>query len=363
MNTRRYFATIFATSALVLASCSANTPSSEGTQSAPAEKLQVMTSFYPIQYLTEKIGGDLIEVTSLTPPGASAHHVELSPAKINDIHNADVVVYASGFQSAVDEAIEASPAKNVVDVAPSVQLLPIPDDDAHDHEGHNHDHAGHDHSQSDHEHHDHGQSGHDDHDHAGHDHSQSDHKHHDHDHAGHEHDHDHGGLDPHFWLDPQRMGNAATAIGQALAKADPANAQTYTANAASITKEMNELSTELVSSTQNCKQDTFVTAHTAFGYLADRAGLKQVGMSNIDPESAPSPARLKEIADLVKARGIKTIFSEQLIDPKVAETLASDLGIRTATLDTLENQSDPSKDYVAVMKENIKALHSALECQ
>lgn len=341
MTIQRILPSTFAVCALALSACTSTLApplSSDNTSSGTREDTQpltVFTSFYPIHFLTTKIGGDLIHVESLTPPGADAHHLELSPAKIAQIGQADAVIFAAGFQNAIDEALEANPPHNIVDIAPMVQLLPITDDDVHDHDS-DHDH-GHDHADKD---------SHDD----------------KHDHAQ-EHDHDHGGLDPHFWLDPKRMANAATVIGQALAKADPANAQTYTKNAASTAKEMEDLAAELVGATASCKHTTFVTAHTAFSYLAERAGLTQVGMSNIDPEAAPSPARLAEIAALVKAKGITTIFSEELIDPKVAQTLASDLGIQTASLDTLENQTDPSMDYTAVMKKNIATLHTALECQ
>lgn len=180
--------------------------------------------------------------------------------------------------------------------------------------------------------------------------------------AEHHHHHDMT-TDPHFWLDPERMGQAATAIGQALAKADPQNAQTYTSNAATLTKNMKDLSTELVDATATCKHQTFVTAHTAFGYLADRTGLTQVGISGLDPESSPSPARLEEISKLVKSEGITTIFTEALIDPKVEQTLADDLGIQTAVLDPIESQVDSSKDYAAVMRDNITALQTALSCK
>lgn len=360
-----------AASAFALTACSDTTTDAQSTPADGGKKIVVMTSFYPIEYLTKRVGGDLVTVETLTPPGADAHHVELSPAKVADLGKADVVIYASGFQPSVDEAIAANPPKTVIDVAPMVQLLPVSEDeDTHDHdhaqsEGHDHDH---DHAQPDHDHaHDHSHDGHDhaqseahDHDHAqseGHNHADE------HKHEGHDHAHDHGGLDPHFWLDPQRMGHGATAIGQALAKAFPEHAQVFTQNAAAVAKDMNELSAELVSSTKNCKQTSFVTAHKAFGYLADRAGLKQIGMSDVDPESAPSPARLKEVAEFIKAHEIKTVFSEELIDPKVAQTLANDLGLKTATLDPLENQVDPSKDYIAVMKNNIATLHSSLECE
>ena len=127
--------------------------------------------------------------------------------------------------------------------------------------------------------------------------------------------------------------------------------------------ELNTLSDTLVTKTSSCKVKTFVTAHTAFGYLADRTGLTQVGISGLDPESSPSPARLAEIAQIAKEQGVTTIFTEALIDPKVAQTLADDLGITTAVLDPIESQTDASKDYAATMNSNIDALTKALACQ
>ena len=159
------------------------------------------------------------------------------------------------------------------------------------------------------------------------------------------------------------MASAATQIGDALAKADPANAETYKKNAASTKSQMEALSKKLVDGTAKCKHKEFVTSHEAFGYLADRTGLTQLGLSGLDPDSTPSPARLKQISDAVKAKGITTIFTEELLSPKVAETLAKDLGITTAVLDPIESQADDSKDYEAVMNENLKALQKALSCE
>lgn len=318
-------------SAVVLTAC-ASTPSVE--VSAESSLPVVKTSFYPLHYLTERIAGDLLKVESLTAPGADAHHLELSPAAIAELGQAGAVVYAEGFQDAVDEAVEANAPAAVINVAPAVDLLATAE------EGEEHDH-----------------------DHKGHDHGQSEEAHEHHDHEAHDHDHDHGGMDPHFWLDPQRMAQAALAIGEGLTKAFPEHGDIFAQNAEAVAGEMTALSTELVNATKECQQTSFVTAHKAFGYLADRAGLTQVGMSDVDPEATPSPARLAEVAQIIKERGIKTIFSEHLIDPKVAETFAKDLGVATATLDPLESQNDPAKDYIAVMKENIATLHQTLECK
>lgn len=282
-----------------------------------------MASFYPLQYLTEKIGGDLVSVESLTPPGAEPHDLELSNQKVQQLSQAGAVVYLKGFQSAVDKAVELNAPKTVIDVSTSVDLV-----DAKKHE-----------SELD----------------VADDGEKTE--------EAHEHEHEHGSTDPHFWLDPTRMASAATQIGDALAQADPTNAETYKKNAASMKSQMEALSKKLVDGTAKCQHKEFVTSHEAFGYLADRTGLTQLGLSGLDPDSTPSPARLKQISDAVKAKGITTIFTEELLSPKVAETLAKDLGITTAVLDPIESQADDSKDYEAVMNENLEALQKALSCE
>lgn len=282
-----------------------------------------MASFYPLQYLTEKIGGDLVSVESLTPPGAEPHDLELSNQKVQQLSQAGAVVYLKGFQSAVDKAVELNAPKTVIDVSTSVDLV-----DAEKHEGELD--VADDGEKTE---------------------------------EAHEHEHEHGSTDPHFWLDPTRMASAATQIGDALAQADPANAETYKKNAASMKSQMEALSKKLVDGTAKCQHKEFVTSHEAFGYLADRTGLTQLGLSGLDPDSTPSPARLKQISDAVKAKGITTIFTEELLSPKVAETLAKDLGITTAVLDPIESQADDSKDYEAVMNENLEALQKALSCE
>ena len=317
---------VTAAAALALSACSssASSPSSSASSSqASASPMKVMASFYPLQYLTEKIGGDLVSVESLTPPGAEPHDLELSNQKVQQLSQAGAVVYLKGFQSAVDKAVELNAPKTVIDVSTSVDLV-----DAEKHE-----------SELD----------------VADDSEKTE--------EAHEHEHEHGSTDPHFWLDPTRMASAATQIGDALAQADPANAETYKKNAASMKSQMEALSKKLVDGTAKCQHKEFVTSHEAFGYLADRTGLTQLGLSGLDPDSTPSPARLKQISDAVKAKGITTIFTEELLSPKVAETLAKDLGITTAVLDPIESQADDSKDYEAVMNENLEALQKALSCE
>ena len=331
MSKRILAAACAAATALALSACTSTATS--GDSSSKDGKLTVMASFYPLQYLAEKIGGEHVSVTSLTPDGAEPHDLELSPKMVDSLSSADAVVYLAGFQSAVDEAIEQQAPKTVIDVSPAAELVEAGTDANHP-------------SEEEEEATDEAQSGETE----------------GHDHEGHEHHHDMS-ADPHFWLDPTRMAKAATLVGDKLAEADSAHADVYKANAKALAEELNTLSDTLVTKTSSCKVKTFVTAHTAFGYLADRTGLTQVGISGLDPESSPSPARLAEIAQIAKDQGVTTIFTEALIDPKVAQTLADDLGITTAVLDPIESQTDASKDYAATMNSNIDALTKALDCQ
>ena len=346
MSKRILAAACAAATALALSACSST--ASSGDSSSKDGSLTVMASFYPLKYLAEKIGGEHVSVTSLTPDGAEPHDLELSPKMVDSLSSADAVIYLAGFQSAVDEAIEQQAPKTVIDVSSAAELVeagsdanPPAEEEATDEaqsgetEAHDHDHEGHDHEGHDHE---------------------------GHDHADHDHHHDMS-ADPHFWLDPVRMAKAATLVGDKLAEADSAHADTYKANAKALAEELTTLGDTLVAKTSTCKVKTFVTAHTAFGYLADRTGLTQVGISGLDPDSSPSPARLAEISQIAKEQGVTTIFTEALIDPKVAQTLADDLGITTAVLDPIESQTDASKDYAATMNSNIDALTKALDCQ
>jgi zinc transport system substrate-binding protein len=109
-----------------------------------------------------------------------------------------------------------------------------------------------------------------------------------------------------------------------------------------------------------------VTNHAAFGYLAQAYGLHQEAIAGLEPESEPSAERLAELKDLVERGGVTTIFTEELVSPKVAETLATEAGVRTRVLFTLEGlteeESAAGKDYLSLMQENLDALHGALGC-
>lgn len=124
--------------------------------------------------------------------------------------------------------------------------------------------------------------------------------------------------------------------------------------------DLDELDTDYRESLAGCDGATLVTSHEAFGYLAARYGLRQEGITGIDPEVEPSPARLRDLAAIIEETGVRTIFFETAADPAVAEALAGDLGLRTDVLDPMERPSDP--DYLTVMRTNLDALATGLVC-
>jgi zinc transport system substrate-binding protein len=169
------------------------------------------------------------------------------------------------------------------------------------------------------------------------------------------------GKDPHVWLDPVRFATIADRLGARMAEADPAHAAEYAARAATLHGQLDELNTAYADGLKDCRRRELVTSHGAFHYLADRYRLTQIGITGISPEAEPSPRRLAAAAKEARAHGATTIFFETLVSPKVADTIAREVGARTAVLDPLEGISGPG-DYFSVMRDNLAALTTALGC-
>jgi len=181
-------------------------------------------------------------------------------------------------------------------------------------------------------------------------------------------DHRAGKLDPHVWLDPGLMRSIVDETAAALTKADPAGAATYARNAAAVSAELDALDTRFADGLADCDRNLVVTAHEAFGYLAAAYGLRQLGVSGLAPDVEPDPKRLGELADLVERKGVTTIFTEELVSPRIAQTLAREAGgLRTATLNPLEGLTAKEiargDDYLSVMDTNLARLRAALGCR
>lgn len=173
-----------------------------------------------------------------------------------------------------------------------------------------------------------------------------------------------GERDPHFWLDPVRMQSVATALGERFATADPAHAADYRADAAALVTDLATLDSEFETGLAQCRSDDLVTAHAAFAYLADRYGLSQEGVAGVTPDTEPDAATLRALAAHVRERGVTTIYTETLVDPALAQTVARETGATLAVLDPLEGLTDTSagRDYLEVMRSNLAVLETGQEC-
>ncbi len=174
-----------------------------------------------------------------------------------------------------------------------------------------------------------------------------------------------GEQDPHFWLDPTRLSTVADDVERALAEADPDHAGDYRANLAALKSDLGDLDHDFAVGLSDCARTTIVVSHDAFGYLAGRYGLQVEAINGISPDAEPSPAHLRELSDLVEARGITTVFTETLASPAMAQTLAGDLGLQTAVLDPVEGLTDATadEDYLTLMRANLAALRDANGCR
>ncbi|MFH9743431.1 metal ABC transporter substrate-binding protein [Streptomyces anulatus] len=335
MNVRRLIPTTAVAGAVALGLTALSACStSDAADGGNGDKLKVTASFYPMQFLTERIGGEHVAVTSLTKPGVEPHDLELTPRQIGSISESDYVLYLKGIQPAVDDAIKQSGVKNTVDAATLTTL-----------ENHGSEVSGHDHGHEGEEEHGHEEESHEEH-------SEGD---------GHNHGEE-GGADPHIWLDPVKYAEVAKGVGKSLEKADPDHAADYEKNTDALVAELGELNTAYETGLKSTSTKTFITTHSAFGYLAERYGLTQQGIAGIDPEAEPSPARIQEIHTIAEKEKATTVFFETLASDRTAKTLAKDTGLKTGVLDPLEGITDKSQgaDYIEVMESNLAALQKAL---
>ena len=296
---------VLATVALALTGCGTSSADGDGRGGEP---VQAVAAFYPLHFLLERVGGGDVAIEDLAKPGAEPHDLELTPRQVGRLSTADLVVYEKGFQPAVDDAVDQQAVGHALDVA-AVQPLatgyvPIVEGElAQD-----------------------GQRN-----------------------------------DPHIWLDPTRMSALAGAVGDRLAQLRPAQAQQIRDRTAALQGELAALDGEFRTGLARCDRKDIVTSHNAFGYLAQRYGLNQVGITGLTPEQEPTPGRLADVARFARENGVTTIFFEDLVSPKTAQSLADEVGARAEVLSPIEGRPETG-DYLTAMRADLAALRTALGC-
>ncbi len=264
-------------------------------------QVSVAAGFYPLAFVAQRVGGEDVHVTNLTEPGQEPHDLELDLRTTAEVADADLVVMLRGFQPSVDEAVDEVAEGEVLDVTDVVDLKASAEDPDQQ--------------------------------------------------------------DPHFWQDPERMAILTDAVAERLTEVDPDHAATYHENADALVAELHQLTSDFERGLDGCARDTVVVSHDAFEYLS-RFGLHIEGIAGLSPDAEPTPADLARLQDLIQSEDITTVFSERLVSPRLAETLADDLGITTAVLDPLEGLSDETadEDYLSLMRQNLAALEEANGC-
>ena len=305
----------------LVSACGAAAPE---TQPHVAGQVRVVASFYPLELAAQQVGGDRVSVLSLTKPGVEPHDLELTARAVGRIAGADLVVYAEGFQPAVDAAVDQEAAGHALDVAPlaNLDLLATPEDDGHGDPGHAHTDA--------------------------------------------EDPADGPGTarDPHFWLDPERYAAVATGIADRLGQVDTAHAADYSANGQAFAARLAALDGDFRAGLASCTSTDLVTSHAAFGYLSERYGFTQVPIAGVSPDVEPSAAKLAQVADFVRQHHVTTIYTETLGEPQFADTISRSTGVRLAVLDPLEGLTRDSagRDYFDVMRTNLTVLRAGQGC-
>lgn len=275
----------------------------QSTPQASNDQLKIVTTIFPVTSLVNSLVEEQASVTQLLPEtGTDAHTWEPSPQDIVLLEQADVFIYnGAGMEMWVDDVLESLTNEDltIIDASKEIDLI----------EGHD--------------------------------------------------DHDHGSLDPHTWSTPLNAKQQTQTIYDALTSAYPQLIESIKANREDLQFELDQLHQEYSDQLANVDSKVLVVQHEAYGYLAHQYDLEQVGIEGLVPTSEPDPARMVEIINLVKDRGVKTIFFEENVSSKVADTLSNETGAKTAVLSTLAVRKD-NLDLIEMMRDNLEILVEGL---
>ena len=314
---RRLLFAVLMGSFLLLSACSKESAIDE------QDKLNVYTSFYVMNDFAEKIGGDKINITNLVPAGTEPHDWEPTAKDIVKLQQADVFIYnGAGMETYIDKILASIENENlvVIEASKGIELQEIEENntDNNNHEDENHE-----------------------------------------DDNNHYHD-----IDPHVWLNPLMAKVEIKNISDGLAKADEDNAKYYQDNYEKYALEFDKLDKEFREELKGFENRSIVVTHKAYGYLCKEYSLNQISIEGLNADAEPTPLKMAEITRFAKENNIKVIFIESLVSPKLADTIAREIGAKTMILNPLgglkQEEIEAGKDYFSIMRENLQAIKTAL---
>jgi zinc transport system substrate-binding protein len=291
-------------------------------------KLKVITTLFPLYDFARNVGGDGAKVTLLLPPGLEPHSFEPKPGDVLRINNADIFIYTGKeMEPWVENILKSIDNKKllVVNASKGITLL--------EGIGPSHGHA---------EKHGHGEP-------AGRGHAE-------------------GRLDPHIWLDLARAQKMVENIRDGLISKDPSQKEIYEKNAARYNARLSALDQEFKTGLADCRHRLFVHGgHFAFNYLAKRYNLTYVSAYEGSPDAEPSPRKIMDLKKIVKDNGVKYIYYEELITPRIAEVVARETGTELLFLHGAHNISkddlEKGATFISIMEQNLTNLRKGLECR
>lgn len=283
-------------------------------------KLAVTASIYPLYDFAAKIGGDLIDLTLLTPAGIEPHEWEPSAKDIINLEQSDLVLLnGAGLEHWANDILPTLQNKDLLTVT-TTEGIPL---------------------------------------------LEASHDHHDEEEHEEEDDHDHEGVDPHVWLNVQYAKQQLLAIKDAFVQKDPDHKTIYEANYERYAAEFDVLDQQYRETLATVTSKDLVVTHQAFSYLCEAYGLHQIAVEGLSAHSEPDPATMKSIVALMKEHQIRAIFYDDLVSSKVADTIAKETNATVKTLYTLESirseQLQANADYLSLMKQNLETLKTALQ--
>ncbi|WOV86381.1 zinc ABC transporter substrate-binding protein [Sporosarcina oncorhynchi] len=306
---------------LIMGACG-NKDEKESSTERKEGVLSVYTTVYPLQYFTEQIGGDYVDVKSIYPAGADEHSFDPTQKDMMALSEADLFFYIGlGLEGFVENAQKTLKGQHVkmVATADSISEERLSDNE-HEHEEHE-------------------------------------------DHDDEEH-HDHGKVDPHVWISPTLSIELARSIKDSLSSEMSEQKETFEKNFDALEDHLLELDQRFQQMADQASSKTFFVSHAAFGYIAKDYGLQQVAIAGLNSQNEPSQKQLANIVKQAKDNQVQFILFEQNVSSKLTEVVRKELGAESLTLHNLgvRTQEDLNADetYFTLMERNLSVFEKAL---
>jgi len=327
MNKKLFFIISLLT-IMLLSACGAKSTTTEETETK-TEELSIYTTVYPLQYFTERIGGDYVDVKSIYPAGTDEHTFDPTQKDMMALADSDLFFYIGlGLEGFVENAEKTLKNEHVKMIATAEAIPDRLSDDGHEEED---EHGHEDHEEED----EHGHEG-----------------------------HDHSGIDPHVWISPLLSIELATSIKDALIASQPEMKDEFEKNYDQLNAELVDLDSKFKEMASNVPSKTFFVSHASFGYLADSYGLEQVAIAGLNSQSEPSQKQLAQIVKEAKDHRIPYVLFEQNVSSKLTEVVRKEIGAESLMLHNLgvltTDDVKNNEDYFSLMEQNIETLNKAL---